>query len=209
MKQRRALKTKTTRRKMSSTLDFYNHNAEKYFNDTVNINFDHIHKIFIDKLNKGNTVLDFGCGSGRDTKYFLSMGLNVEAIDGSKEMCRLASEYTGINVKRLRFEDFEEINRYNGVWACASLLHLSKNEIYKVMGKLATSLKANGIIYVSFKNTKFEGKRNERYFTDFTIEEFRHFIREIKGLYIEKAWITDDYMPDRPNWSNFILRKGR
>lgn len=194
---------------MSSTLDFYNSNAEKYFNDTVNINFDHIHKIFIDKLNKGATVLDFGCGSGRDTKYFLSMGLNVEAIDGSKEMCRLASEYTGINVKRLRFEDFEEINRYNGVWACASLLHLSKNEIYKVMGKLVASLKDNGIIYVSFKNTKFEGKRNERYFTDFTIKEFKHFMREIESLYIEKAWITDDYMLDRPNWSNFILRKGR
>ena len=194
---------------MDNTLDYYNINAKKFVKETVNIDFSETQKRFLDKLDNGDLILDFGCGSGRDTKYFLSKGLNVEAIDSSKEICKLASEYTGIKVKQMRFQDLEEVNRYNGIWACASILHLSKEELLSVINKMIIALKDNGVIYISFKNSEFEGIRNGRYFIDFTAEKFSEFIKDINNICIEDTWITLDLRPGKENekWLNLILRK--
>ena len=194
---------------MDNTLDYYNINAKKFVKVTVNIDFSETQKRFLDKLDNGDLILDFGCGSGRDTKYFLSKGLNVEAIDSSKEICKLASEYTGIKVKQMRFQDLEEVNRYNGIWACASILHLSKEELLSVINKMITALKDNGVIYISFKNSEFEGLRNGRYFIDFTAEKLSEFIKDINNICIEDTWITLDLRPGKENekWLNLILRK--
>lgn len=194
---------------MNSTLDYYNMNAKEFVKETVNIDFSETQKRFLDKLDNGDLILDFGCGSGRDTKYFLSKGLNVEAIDGSKEICKLASEYTGIKVRQMRFQDLEEVNRYNGIWACASILHLCKEELLSVINKMIIALKDNGVIYISFKNSEFEGLRNGRYFIDFTVEKFNEFVKDIDHVYIEDTWITGDLRPGKENeeWLNLILRK--
>lgn len=194
---------------MNSTLDYYNMNAKEFVKETVNIDFSETQKRFLDKLDNGDLILDFGCGSGRDTKYFLSKGLNVEAIDGSKEICKLASEYTGIKVRQMRFQDLEEVNRYNGIWACASILHLCKEELLSVINKMLIALKDNGVIYISFKNSEFEGLRNGRYFIDFTVEKFNEFVKDIDHVYIEDTWITLDLRPGKENekWLNLILRK--
>lgn len=139
----------------------------------------------------------------------MSKGLKVEAIDSSKEICKLASEYTGIEVKQMRFQDLEEVNRYNGIWACASILHLCKEELLSVINKMLIALKDNGVIYISFKNSEFEGLRNGRYFIDFTAEKFSKFIKDINYVYIEDTWITGDLRPGKENekWLNLILRK--
>ena len=173
----------------NKTLDYYNQNAKEFVAGTVAVDFNEIQNRFIEKLS-GKNVLDFGCGSGRDTKYFLQAGLHVTAIDGSEEMCGCASKYTGI-------------------WACASILHLSKEELHQVILKMADALRMGGIIYTSFKYGDFEGERNGRYFTDFTIESFTEFIRNITGIQIEEYWITGDARPERgeQKWLNLILRK--
>ena len=154
-------------------------------------------------------MLDFGCGSGRDTKYFMQAGLHVTAIDGSEEMCRCASKYTGIKVQHMLFQELSEKNTYEGIWACASILHLSKEELHQVILKMADALRMGGILYTSFKYGDFEGERNGRYFTDFTIESFTEFIRNITGIQIEDYWITGDARPGRgeQKWLNLILRK--
>ena len=108
-------------------------------------------KHFLSKLKVGSHILDFGCGSGRDTKYFLEQGYSVEAIDGSAQLCKLASEYTGIEVKKIFFQELKEVNRYDGIWACSSILHLSITELADVMRRMEVALKENGIIYTSFK----------------------------------------------------------
>lgn len=194
---------------MDSTLEYYNKNAKEFVKDTAYIDFSKHQKRFLDKLCVGDLILDFGCGSGRDTKYFLSKGLNVEAIDGSKEMCKLASEYTGIKVKQMRFQDLAEVNRYNGIWACASILHLCEEELLSVINKMIIALKDNGIIYISFKNSEFEGIRNGRYFNDFTVEKFNKFMKDISNVYIEDTWITGDLRHGKENekWLNLMLRK--
>ena len=89
----------------NNTLDYYNSYADEFYKSTVNIDFTTMQEHFLTKLKKGSNILDFGCGSGRDTKYFLEQEYNVEAIDGSAELCKLASEYTGIKVRNIFFSE--------------------------------------------------------------------------------------------------------
>ena len=153
--------------------------------------------------------MDFGCGSGRDTLEFLKRGYQVDATDGSTEMCKLTTEYTGISVRQMLFQELNEIEKYDGIWACASILHLPKNELKNVLDKMKTALSKRGIIYTSFKYGTFEGERNGRYFTDFTEESFEKFAKLIKGFQIKKMWITEDVRVGREQekWLNIIMQK--
>ena len=83
----------------TSTIDYYNRNYDTFVESTRDVDFSEIQNTFMDMLPNKAEILDFGCGSGRDTKCFLDQGYQVEAIDGSVELCRLASEYTGIEVR--------------------------------------------------------------------------------------------------------------
>ena len=135
----------------NNTLNYYNQNADTFFSGTVSVDFTQTQNKFLNYLNVGDYILDFGCGSGRDTKYFMEAGMKVDAIDGSEEMCRIASEYTGIEVQQMLFQELNAHDKYDGIWACASILHLPKNELKSVLQKMATALKKHGIIYASFK----------------------------------------------------------
>ena len=192
----------------NKTLAYYNHHAQSFISTTVSVNFKPVQDKFIHALN-GPQVLDFGCGSGRDTKYFLESGLQVTAVDGSEEMCRYASGFTGIQVQNMLFQDLDAQNQYDGIWACASVLHLSREKLPNIFHKMHQALKTNGIIYTSFKYGTFEGERNGRYFTDFTEGMFEEFVRKISGLQIEKMWITGDVREGRGDerWLNILLRK--
>lgn len=194
---------------MDNTLNYYNQNASQFVQGTLSVDFKQTQDKFIGKLDDGAYILDFGCGSGRDTKYFLENGYKVDATDGSKELCKIASDYTGIVVKNMLFEELEENQIYDGIWACSSILHLSKTALLDVLRRMSDALKQNGIIYTSFKYGDFEGERNGRYFTDFTIEAFVEYLQKIPELKIEEDWITDDVRPGRSDekWLNLILRK--
>lgn len=192
-----------------NTLNYYNIKAEDFYHNTVLIDFTNIQKSFLAKLRKGAYILDFGCGSGRDTKAFLSQGYHVEAIDGSEELCKLASEHTGITVRHMFFQELSAVNKYDGIWACASILHLPIDELLEVMCRMAVALKDNGIIYTSFKYGTFSGERNGRNFTDMTEDAFAEFISNIPELIIEEQWLSSDVRPGRgeEQWLNIILRK--
>lgn len=195
--------------KKLDTVNYYNRNVKQFYDNTVAVDFTDTQSVFLSKLAKGSAILDFGCGSGRDTKYFLSQGHHVEAIDGSLELCKLASQYTGIQVRPMLFQELSVINKYDGIWACASILHLPWSELADVMRRMQAALKANGIIYTSFKYGTFSGERNGRYFTDMTEARFAGIIEEIGGLQIEEQWISADVRPGRgeEQWLNIILRK--
>ena len=194
---------------MDKTIEYYNQNADMFAQGTRLVDVTIVQERFRKMLPVGSRILDFGCGSGRDTKYFLEKGYQVAATDGSAELCRLAGSFTGIKVKEMLFQELDEIGVYDGIWACSSILHLPKQELLPVIRKMCDALKDNGVIYTSFKYGDFEGERNGRYFTDFTEDTFDKFIKVIQELTIEEEWITSDVRPGRgeEKWLNLILRK--
>lgn len=193
----------------NNTLDYYNSNAKDFVSGTVDVAFTDIQDIFLEYIPDGGKVLDFGCGSGRDTKYFLSKGYDVEATDGSEELCKIASEYTGVKVKQMLFEELDEIEKYDGVWACASLLHVEKKLLPEIMKKIVSATTMGGTVYMSFKYGDFEGVRNGRFFTYLTEESFREIMKAVPELVIEKLWISADVRAERgeERWLNTVLRK--
>ena len=194
---------------MQNTIEYYEQNAKSYIEGTQNVDFTEIQDAFLGLLPEKAVILDLGCGSGRDTKYFLEQGYSVDATDGSLELCKAASNYTGIKVKHMYFQELDECEKYDGIWACASVLHLKKQELPGIFRKMSTATKKNGIIYLSFKYGNFEGVRNGRYFTDMTEEGMSMLLADFLELKVEQQWITGDVRAGRGDerWLNMILRK--
>ena len=199
----------------NSTLEYYNRNAGSFTSTTVDVEFTDIQDWFLRYLEPGALILDFGCGSGRDSRYFLSKGFRVEACDGSEEMVRAASKTAGIPVRKMLFEELDEEERYDGIFACASILHVPFEELPDILAKMERALKNDGTIYVSFKYGTFEGERNGRYFTDMTLERLQECLGAAagkyggKGLRVVESRVTGDARPGRESekWLNAILRK--
>ena len=194
---------------MNNTLSYYNKNTSSFVESTQSVQMIEAWSRFTAQLPPSSIILDFGCGSGRDTKYFLEHGYQVEAIDGSEELCKVASAYTGITVKKQLFTELSEVQKYDAIWACSSILHASSDELVIIIKKIWTALKDNGIFYTSFKYGNFEGVRNGRYFTDMTESSFAELIKAVFGLEIIEEWITSDVRPGREEekWLNVILKK--
>ncbi len=194
---------------MNTTIEYYENNAESFSQGTLNVDFSDVQDRFASLMPDGAFVLDFGCGSGRDTKYFLGRGFKVDAIDGSENLCKIASENTGIEVRNMLFSELDADEIYDGIWACSSILHLPKEELRDVFGRMIRALKIGGYIYTSFKYGEAEGLRKGRYFTDFTEKTFREFIREKPEMEVTDEWISADVRPGRSEekWLNIILKK--
>ena len=194
---------------MDNTLKYYNSNAKDFVSGTVDVAFTEIQDTFLGYIPARGKILDFGCGSGRDTKYFLGKGYDVDAIDGSEELCKIASEYTGIGVKQMLFEELDAVEIYDGIWACASILHVEKTQLPGVLKKMTRAVKKDGVVYVSFKYGEFEGVKNERFFTYLTEKSFEKLLETIPELTVEKLWISADVRAERgeDRWLNIILRR--
>ncbi len=194
---------------MNNTLDYYDNNAQKFVSGTLDVEFTETQDKFLSYLPESGMILDYGCGSGRDTRYFLSNGYKVDAVDGSETLCKIAAENTGIKVRQMLFSQLDEHEKYDGIWACASVLHLTKDELRTVLNKMIRAVKPNGYIYISFKYGEFEGYRAERYFTDFTENTFSSFLTAFSGIMLIEEWISSDVRPGRGDekWLNIILQK--
>ena len=191
------------------TLEYYNRNAINFVHGTVDVDFREMQDEFLSRLKPAGIILDLGCGSGRDSKYFLNQGYEVVAVDGSEEICKIASEYTGLCVIHSTFQHYRPDKKFDGIWACASLLHLSFDEVVEVMNRLSLCLNKGGCFYVSFKYGEFSDMRHGRYFTDMTKETFAQLLANVEGLKIELQKITSDVRADRVDekWLNVYMEK--
>ena len=195
------------------TLEYYDRNSDRFASDTVNVRFTDVQDRFLGYLKPGSLILDFGCGSGRDSRYFLSKGFAVEACFGSKVCVRRESETAGITVIQSLFEELEEEERYDGIFACSSILHVPFKKLPDILARMEKAVKKGGVIYVSFKYGTFEGVRSGRYFTDLNEERLEKLLAEAAGgktpLRICERWISGDVRPGREDekWLNVILRR--
>jgi SAM-dependent methyltransferase len=168
-----------------------------------------LYKPFLEPVPENGRILDAGCGSGRDSLYFKRRGYQVEAFDGSAEMCRLAARLIGQPVRQKTFEEVDWVSEFDGVWACASLLHVGHKDIDSVLERLTRSLRAGGVLYVSFKKRDGDWEQSGRFFSGYSQESLFRLLAKHPVLVPISIWTTADARPSRieEKWLNALLRK--
>jgi SAM-dependent methyltransferase len=192
------------------TLAFYESNAEGYFKSTIQLDMSAGYSRFLRNLPSNARILDVGSGSGRDTKYFLNHGYIVDAIDPSPSLAALSSEYTGVQTQVLDALSLDEFERYDGIWACASLLHIPRSELPLALIHLARALKPNGILYASLRHGTGDITSDDgRMYTDMNPQLLSNLLQSVDTLKLLDTWI--DRGPGTHGrdveWFNLLCRK--
>lgn len=190
-----------------NTIDYYNKNAAEYYNQTVEMSMEDVIEEFIQYIPADGAILDLGCGSGRDSIYFIEEGFDVTAVDGSKAMCELAKIEIGQEVHNLKFEELEFDNVFDGVWACASLLHIKKSALPTIIAKISKSMVDNGVLYMSVKHGSFEGTIDGRYYADYRTGEIKELFKKFPEFEIIDMYTKRRNKDDEKSWLNIFVRK--
>lgn len=181
---------------ISETLAYYDANAQEFIDRTVNVSMDHLYEPFLALIPPQGRILDAGCGSGRDAAEFARRGFDVTAFDGSAVLAQLSSKRTGLHVLHQTFDGMRWREEFDGVWACASLLHLTSDKLTAALARIALALRVGGVLFVSMKAGQFEGAREGRWFTDTTPVLLRELLIGTGSLEVTRVWETDDARPD-------------
>lgn len=194
---------------VNKTLEYYNEHAEDFVTSTKSANMNHLYSMFQKYMKAIGKILDLGCGSGRDSKYFMDQGYDVVAVDGSQRICELASQNIGREVLCFKFQNINFEQEFDGIWACASLLHVSKGELPCVLQKLSKALKTKGYIYASFKYGQEERIKGDRFFNDYTERSLNELFCEENRLKAVEWSITEDVREGRTGekWLNVVAEK--
>ncbi|WP_111859016.1 class I SAM-dependent methyltransferase [Acinetobacter sp. CFCC 10889] len=193
---------------MTTTLDYYNKNSKIFYEQTVNVDIGSLYQPFLRYIHQNSKILDLGCGSGRDALAFKNKGYQVEAIDYSEKLVEQSRKLTGIQVRLESFYELDDQAQYDGIWACASLLHCERNRLGEVVGRILNALKPNGICYMSFKYGKTDRSKDGRSFTDLDEAQAHVLLRSFDHILLLQQWITVDKRIDRSEeWLNIIFQK--
>ena len=189
---------------------YYDANAEAFCEATLAVEMSPFYARFLARVPPGGRILDAGCGSGRDALAFRVRGFEVVAFDASAALARLAAEHCGLPVEVLRFQDLDWRDRFDGIWACASLLHVPAAELPEVLHRLARALKPGGVLYASFKYGQGERHHDQRRFTDLDEAGLGALLREVPAFAELDTWVTRDRRAERSHerWLNTLLMAG-
>ena len=199
--------------KTQPTAEFYSENAKSYSDETLKNDVNHVRDRFLASLVSSNFtqqhILDLGCGAGRDSKVFIDAGFTVTALEASKELALLAEVHIGQPVLNIRYQQLHIKNTYDGIWACASLLHCPKSQIEYVMQNCIDALKEGGVFYFSFKHG--EGERLDergRFFNDYTLDSLNTLIARFNEVDVIDIWQeTTPLRGQEQIWLNGLIRK--
>ena len=196
---------------VKKTAQSYNKFAKNYVESTFDTILQYQLTQFTSFL-KGKKVLDAGAGSGRDSLYLKEEGFTVSAIDLSPEIVKEAKKKTKVNVKEmdLRKLDFKDKN-FDGIWCCASFIHLPKKDAEKTLTELNRVLKKQGVLYLGLREGTSEGlepsvtlSREEVLISYYTQNEIEELIRN-NGFKIITTYIEQDN--EGTSWINLFARK--
>ena len=188
------------------SLKFYEDNAEQFAANTLDVDMSPLYERFLAALPEAGCILDAGCGAGRDVAAFLKLGYPVQGFDASAKLVEIARKVSGIDIQHSTFLAFESEQRFAGIWACASLLHVPEAQMNGTLRHLSKFLQPQGVLYASFKYGEGSTERDGRDFTNCTEERLTGFL-EGTGLRLDTFWISNDQRPGRTDeqWLNALL----
>lgn len=189
---------------------YYDNNCDSYAQETLSLDLHRRYEGFLSLLPGKAKILDAGCGAGRDTKAFLDKGHTVVAFDGSKELVKLASAHTGIDVHHAFYENVYFPMRFHGIWACASFVHLTPDELKNVLFRMETLLRFEGHLFMSLKYGKGFYEASGRVFYRYTLDTIASVITKPLVFEFVDSSVSEDGRAghEGEKWLNVILRKG-
>lgn len=189
-------------------IDYYDTQADQFIQSTLHLDMQTLYQPFLESLSSDAYILDLGCGSGRDTLAFKTKGYRVDALDYSKELVRKASELTGIKVRYQSFYDLSDTEKYDGIWACASLLHCDRDKLPDILTRIHQALRVNGVCYMSFKYGNTDREKDGRKFTDLNESQACDLLIQLDYCELLQLWITTDKRKDHDeSWLNILFQK--
>ena len=191
--------------------NYYESNAERYAAETFSADMSKQYQRFLPLLKNGGKILDVGSGSGRDACYFQKQGYQVTALEPSKNLSREIRKVFSGEIVCSDIQSYQPTERYDGIWACASLIHLQEEEILCFFKKIDMYLNDNGIVYASGKSGISTGEVEDgRFFLEFTEQLVEKILTVNKQLQLEQLWYTEDVSGRRGfRWLNVVLRLRR
>ncbi len=191
------------------SIGYYDANADQFFADTAFVDMSAVHARFVAALPPGGRVLDAGCGSGRDALAFRKRGFEVTAFDGSPRMVEMARAHTGLPVLHLTFAEVTWTEAFEGIWSCASLLHVPRSELPEIMKRLRNALVPGGFWELSFKVGDGERQVGGRHFTDLDEGAVAALVAELGGLEVVASDTSGDLRPGKESegWTNVLVRR--
>jgi SAM-dependent methyltransferase len=193
------------------TADWYDTHADHFAQRTLGNDMSDIYRRFLALLPAGAHILDAGCGPGRDAKAFCQRGCRVTAFDASAAMVERCARHAEVRVHRLRFEDVTFEDEFDGIWACASLLHVPRPRLADVMRRLTGALTDRGVFYMSFQVGEDDRVEPDgRLFTNFAQPSLRRLLKEIGVLTTIEMWEVElkSASGPRKRWVHALTRKG-
>lgn len=192
------------------TIEYYNKNTKEYIEKIESVNLSALYRRFCSLIPSGGLILDVGCGSGRDLLAFKKMGFQAIGVDPSSKLARYAEKYSGVSCYVCGVEDIQYDSLFDGVWACASLLHLPKSSLSSAFNKMHDALKDSGVLYLSLREGVGELRLDDgRLFSSYSSEELKKMILVNGRFEVVANWKTQDAVGrgEEIVWINFLLRK--
>jgi SAM-dependent methyltransferase len=195
-------------RSATASIGWYDANAEEFVARSFASAMQGLHGRFLAHVPAGGAVLDAGCGSGRDALAFHEAGFAVSAFDGSARMAEMAARATGLPIRHLTFAEMDWDAAFDGVWACATLLHLGPADLPGALANIRRALKPGGAFFCSFKEGERERFADGRHFTDMTLDRLRALLVSADFEPLD-LWDSDDVRPGRAHerWVSAVSRR--
>ena len=192
----------------ANSVEYYNKNSNNYYHRTINLDMSSCYYNFFSCVPKNSSILDIGCGCGRDSKFFLDNGHSVTAFDGSIKMVEQAKKEIKQEVMHLYFSEMNFQNEFDAAWACASLLHVPYIQQKCILEYIHNALKPEGIFFASYKYGKEKETVGLREFFNFNETSILPYL---SGLFeLLTIWTTpytnQGFSDSSKKWLNFLVR---